>query len=239
MNEFFIASIFAIVQIILSILLIIRQKNKIATISEIIVSLILLFSLNGHSIQISNKFWLYLSIVLIEYLSIKIFLVVFMLMARYCSFYLIKFACRSKKKVKRIKFKFVKLFSKVKYWPKLKLGIPGMAGKIHAKTKVRFDEKGFPEFKPIYKVKLKKQYWRETRESHFHMANSILNNSLKSNSRIKIKFSKEQIKQIAQGITPKGYTWHHHQDEGVLLLVDEKIHAKTYHIGGYTIWGGK
>ena len=239
MNEFFIATIVGIVQVILSINLIIRQKNKIAIISEITSSLILLYGLNGFSIQTNNNSLVYLNIVLMEYLAVKIFLIAFLLIVRYCSFYLIKSACRKKKKVKRVKLRFVRTFSKVKYWPKLKLGIPGMAGRVHSKTKVRFDEKGFPKFKAIYKVKLKKQYWQETRERHFYMANAILRRELEDNLRIKKMFTKEQIKQMAQGITPQGYTWHHHQDEGILLLVDEKVHAKTHHIGGYTIWGSK
>ena len=239
MNEFFIAAIVGIVQVILSICLIIRRKNIWAIISEIISSLILLYSLNGFSIQINNKILLYFCIALMEYLSVKIFLVFFMIIVRYCRFYLIKFACRKKKKVKGIKLSFIQTFSKVKYWPNPKLGLPSMAGKIHSKTRVRFDEKGFPKFKAIFKVKLKKRDWQETRERHFYIANTILEKSLKSNSRLKTKFTKEQIKQIARGITPNGYTWHHHQDAGVLWLVDEKIHAKTYHVGGYTIWGSK
>ena len=36
-----------------------------------------------------------------------------------------------------------------------------------------------------------------------------------------------------------GYTWHHHQNAGILQLVDEEIHAKTWHHGGYSIWGSK
>jgi len=239
MNEFFIATIVGVLQVILSIILIIRQKNIWAIVSEIISALLLLYCLNGFSIQVNNNSLLYLNIVLMEYLFVKIFLVAFMAITRYCSFYIIKRACRKRKKAQIRKLKFVKLFFRAKYWPKLKLGLPGMAGKVHSKTKIRFDEKGFPKFKSFFKVKLKKDLWINTRERHFDMANKALRNELATNSRLKARFTKVQIKQIEKCITPNGYTWHHHQDAGVLQLVDEDLHSKTHHIGGYTIWGSK
>jgi RHS repeat-associated protein len=35
--------------------------------------------------------------------------------------------------------------------------------------------------------------------------------------------------------TPKGYTWHHHEDETTMQLVPSDIHAKTGHSGGASI----
>lgn len=112
------------------------------------------------------------------------------------------------------------------------------ANKKHPITKVQYDSKGFPKFKVYYTVKLKKKYYKESRERHFYMANRILDNELNYDKDFKAKFSKSQLKKITSSQTPTGYTWHHHQDAGVLQLVNEEIHAKTYHIGGYTIWGG-
>lgn len=37
------------------------------------------------------------------------------------------------------------------------------------------------------------------------------------------------------GSTPAGYTWHHHQDCGLMQLIDSTIHALTGHTGGFTI----
>ncbi|MEU9744056.1 HNH endonuclease [Micromonospora chersina] len=34
--------------------------------------------------------------------------------------------------------------------------------------------------------------------------------------------------------TPEGYTWHHHQDPGLMQLVEEWTHAKTGHTGGFS-----
>jgi hypothetical protein len=33
--------------------------------------------------------------------------------------------------------------------------------------------------------------------------------------------------------TPEGYTWHHHQDSGLMQLIEETVHAKTGHTGGF------
>lgn len=241
MTEYIIASIVGIIQIILSINLIARQKNGIAIFSEIFSSLALFFILNEFSINVTSFSWKHIVLTVSEYLFVKMFLVGFMAIARLYCFYAVKAMCRKKKKGKanKLKLKFIKTFSKVKYLPKLKLGLPGMAGKTHPKTKVRFDEKGFPKFKVYYTVKFRKKYFRETREQHFYLANRELKRHIGSSVRIKAKFSRKQIKEINQGDTPSGYTWHHHQDRGVLQLVDEEIHAKTSHIGGYSIWGSK
>ena len=237
MTEYTIALIFGIFQAILSINLIVRQKNVIAILSEILSSLVLLFILNKFSIDLNTITWKVLGLTIGEYLIVKLFLVVFMVTARIYSFYEIKAMCTSKKKnnSNSLKLKFIRKFRKVKYWPRLKLGLPGMAGKTHPKTKVKFDSKGFPKFKVYYTVKLRKRYFCESRERHFYMANKILLND----SRFLAKLSAKQIRELSQGVTPSGYTWHHHQDAGVLQLVDNDIHSKTKHIGGYSIWGSK
>lgn len=241
MTELIITIIVGVIQIILSINLIIRQKNGIAILSEILSSLILLYTLNGFSIEINTISWKYIVLTLLEYLSVKIFLIIFMLITRMICFYMKRDLCRNKKnkKTNKQKLKFIRTFSKVKYWPRLKLGLPGMANKTHSKTKVRFDSKGFPKFKAYYTVKLQKTDYRKTREQHFYIANKIIYKNILSNSRLRAKFSKNEIKEFSQGETPNKYTWHHHQDAGVLELVEYEVHAKTSHVGGYSIWGGK
>lgn len=244
MTELIIAIIVGVIQIILSINLIVRQKNVIAIISEVISSFILLLILNGLSANANTISWVYIGLALLEYVFVKVFLVGFMAIARSYSFYATKSLCKNKnkkkkKKVSSLKLKFIRTFNKVKYWPRLKLGLPGMADKKHPKTGVKFDSKGFPIFKPYYTVKLKRKYFHEARDRHFYMANKILCQDVKSSHRVKAKFSKKQIAEILSVETPSGYTWHHHQDAGILQLVDEEIHAKTRHDGGYSIWGGK
>jgi hypothetical protein len=36
--------------------------------------------------------------------------------------------------------------------------------------------------------------------------------------------------------TPNGYTWHHHQTTGRMQLVESKVHMKTGHTGGFSLW---
>ena len=239
MTKVIIAGIVGALQIMLSIILIVRKKNRWAIFSEIISSLILFGYLIVFSAEVRNNLLINLLISLAEYLFVKIVLVFFMIIARYTSFYIIKASCKRKKKAKSLMIKFARTFWNTKYWPTLKLGLPGMAGKTHSKTKVKFDEKGFPKFKSYTTIKLNRKYWHETRERHFYMANKILFKDTQRDARLRKKFTRQQIQELANNITPNGFVWHHHQDAGILQLVEEKAHSMTYHIGGYTIWGNK
>ena len=243
MTEYYIAIIVGVIQIILSVNLILRQKNGIAILSEILSSIILLYMLNEFSIELSTITCNDIALTFVEYIFVKIFLIIFMIIARIYCFNEIKGLWsrnkKNKKKVSNNKLKILRKFSKVKYWPKLKLGLASMADKRHGVTKVKFDEKGFPKFKSYYTVKLRRRDFKKTREQHFYIANKELYKKIQSNSRIREKFPDQEIKEFSQGRTPKKYTWHHHQDAGVLQLVEYEIHSKTSHIGGYSIWGSK
>lgn len=237
MIDYITATMVGIFQIILSINLIIRKRNKIATVSEVFSSVVLILILSDFSIDLGNI--CIIPIVICEYLLVKLFLVIFMIIARYYCFYKVVRLCSEKPKAKSKNHKYLNLIRNIEYWPKLKLGIPSKANKIDKKTNIRFDSNGFPIFKSYYTVKLNRKDFKESRERHFYIANRTLYKDKSPNSRIKAKLRRKQIKQLSQGCTPDGYTWHHHQDTGVLQLVDEKIHAKTWHYGGYSIWGGK
>ena len=235
MNDYIMTTIVGVCQTILSINLIVRKKNQWANYTEIISSLILLYVLNDCSIGMQNDSWINLVITLLEYIFVKVFLIIFMIISRYYCFYRTRALCKKKNKVGPNNF--IRMMNKVDYWPRLKLGLPGKANKTSERTKVKFDSKGFPKFKSYYTVKLKKKYWKESRERHFYMANKMLyedNQAVK-----KLKLTKNQLQELKQYKTPKGYTWHHHQDAGILQLVDSEIHEKTGHRGGYSIWGGK
>ncbi|MDX2248301.1 MAG: HNH endonuclease [Bacteroidia bacterium] len=39
--------------------------------------------------------------------------------------------------------------------------------------------------------------------------------------------------------TPEGYTWHHHHDYGRMQLVEDEVHSKTGHTGGFSLWRKK
>ena len=228
-----------IVQIFLSLNLILRRRNVVAIVSEILTSLVLLFVLSGFSFDVKSILWMNIGLALGEYVFVKIFLVIFMIISRIFCFYAIKNLYNKKRKITKKKLEIIRKFSKAKYWPRLKLGLPSKAEKRHPVTKVRFDKKGFPKFKSYFTVKLQRKDYRKSREQHFYIANKELYKKILSSSRLRAKFSKKEIEEISQGETPNKYTWHHHQDAGVLELVDYEIHSKTSHIGGYSIWGGK
>ncbi len=225
-------------QIFLSVYLILKRRNKKAIISEILTSLLLFVILNKFKLDINNISWNFVFATLLEYGIVKAFLIIFMWCARVYSFYAIRKMCSKKRKISKRKLKIINKFNRANYWPRLKLGIPAKAGKINSKTKVRFDSKGFPKFKSYYTVKLRRRDYNKTREQHFYIANKMLYKEIKSNFRLRAKFSKREIRALSNGETPSKYTWHHHQDAGVLQLVEYSVHSKTSHIGGYLIWGG-
>lgn len=34
---------------------------------------------------------------------------------------------------------------------------------------------------------------------------------------------------------PVGYTWHHHQNVGLMQLVETKVHSQFLHTGGFSV----
>ena len=56
-------------------------------------------------------------------------------------------------------------------------------------------------------------------------------------SNLRKNFTEEQLADIANGILPEGFTWHHNEQEGLMQLVDTMIHDQTGHTGGMSIWG--
>jgi hypothetical protein len=92
-----------------------------------------------------------------------------------------------------------------------------LAGKTHPKTGVPFDAQGYLNFSA----------WRHP-----------------SVSDVRIQLSGNRSTDFARanraaGLseTPAGYTWHHHQDSGLMQLVDSKVHAATDHTGGLSSGG--
>ncbi|HEX5749532.1 MAG TPA: DUF4157 domain-containing protein [Archangium sp.] len=91
-----------------------------------------------------------------------------------------------------------------------------LAGKKHPITGVPFDSQGYPDFRAAGKVEKEVEItYTGSRSSDFTAANK-----------------KAGLKE-----TPKGKTWHHHQDRKTMQLVPTDIHAKTGHTGGFS--GGR
>ncbi|MFL5359294.1 HNH endonuclease [Archangium sp.] len=88
-----------------------------------------------------------------------------------------------------------------------------LAGRNHPVTGVPFDADGYPDFRAAGAVK----------------------------AEVKIEFTGSRARDYAAankaaGLaeTPKGMTWHHHQDGTTLQLVPTDTHAKTGHTGGFS-----
>jgi hypothetical protein len=55
---------------------------------------------------------------------------------------------------------------------------------------------------------------------------------------LKSKFTQEELELFKSGKKPSKYTWHHHQDNGKMQLVDYFEHDAAKHTGGRAYWGG-
>lgn len=95
----------------------------------------------------------------------------------------------------------------------------GLAGSTHPTTGVPFDAYGFPDFSahrhpdvPDVRIEL-----TGSRGQDFAAAN----------------------REAGLPATPRGYTWHHHQDPGLMQLVDAGIHRNTGHTGGFSAGGAQ
>lgn len=112
-----------------------------------------------------------------------------------------------------------------------------LAGKNHPVTDVPFDSDGFPVFESKYKMKLNPDVFFKTRQTHFNKASKDLYNKAMKDSDLAKKFTPKELEIFKNGDVPKDYTWHHHQDTGVMELVERAVHKSTGHTGGFSIWG--
>ena len=96
----------------------------------------------------------------------------------------------------------------------------------------------FPKFNSKASLKMPKALWKKSRDDHFKYCTEFLKKEIKKNPDLAKKFTKKQLKDINQLKKQiDGLSWHHHQKEGVMQLVDKVIHAKTAHTGGFSLWG--
>ncbi|MCK6516554.1 HNH endonuclease [Myxococcota bacterium] len=87
-----------------------------------------------------------------------------------------------------------------------------LAGKSHPVTGIPFDSAGFPDFSSVSQANVQITY-SGSRTADFAAANKAA--GLQS--------------------TPKGMTWHHHQDGTTMQLVPTDIHSATGHTGGFSL----
>lgn len=87
-----------------------------------------------------------------------------------------------------------------------------------------------PEF-TIFETYLDKTHINSSDgDAHFEAVNKRLRELLKDNSNLKSELGLTEkqynhlIKEPASKKSPKGLTWHHHQDTGKMQLVDKELH---------------
>jgi RHS repeat-associated protein len=90
----------------------------------------------------------------------------------------------------------------------------GIAGGSHKKSKVPFDNDGFPDFSG-------RLYKGGKNEVQIEYSGDRTTDGKRANKAAGYKDK------------PKGYVWHHHQDYGKMQLVEESAHKKTGHSGGF------
>jgi hypothetical protein len=118
--------------------------------------------------------------------------------------------------------------------PKDRKAIRDLARKNKLIPIIKVDKNRFPAFPAKYikddTTSLPKKLWDSTDSKQF----TWLNNDLAS--RNPDYDSKTQT--FKSDPDKKKYTWHHHQDDGRMQLVEFGIHNNTSHDGGRTTWAG-
>lgn len=183
---------------------------------------------------------------LAEYILLKTILVLIIYFAKRFAFFIMVIITHKEKYKKSYKFLIKKkrflrfqgrVWNKVKYGIRIKKGMPSMVNKRNTKVGVSFDSDGFPKFKAIAEIRLERKYWKKERDAHFYRANKKLYERITKSTKFSKKFNRKEIYTFKKGQTPSKYTWHHHQDAGLLQLVEYDIHSKVRHDGGFSIWG--
>ena len=227
-----------IAHFVTSFFLIYHRKNKISFVTEILLtSFFFLYQNPSFSLPILFYY-------IIEYIVFKFLLLITVWISKVFAFYVLVAVTHEKHKLhkffnskKRFKKFQARIWNRIDYGIKIKKGLPSMVGRKNKATRVSFDKDGFPRFNTIATIKLDRKYWKKDRDVHFYQASKLLYVKIQKNSKLKNKFTKKEIIEFKNGNLPDKYTWHHHQDSGVLQLVDRDTHAKVRHNGGYSIWG--
>ena len=113
----------------------------------------------------------------------------------------------------------------------------------------RFEYKGviiegvFPVFDSVFETELDESDYQKSSSKQFDECNKRLKEEIEKNPELKKQFTEEQLKDIEEGRTPSGYTWHHNEEPGKMQLVKTEDHDKRIggaaHTGGNSIWGNK
>lgn len=125
-----------------------------------------------------------------------------------------------------------------------------LVGKIHDATGVEFSLKRlkystgqmiqgvFPKFESFAEVTLKKDLYKASfNDQKEYCLKKLQEMTRPVVGKYRKNFTDKQLEQIASGVLPDGFTWHHNEEEGLMQLVDSVIHDATAHTGGMSLWG--
>ena len=117
--------------------------------------------------------------------------------------------------------------------------------------RVRFEYNGvtiegvFPEFNSAFDFNLDISDYKSN--AYAKICNEQLKVAVEENPDLRNFFTEQQLQDIAEGITPTGFVWHHNEKPGLMQLVKRVDHDKTLyndtpgitpaHTGGSSIWG--
>jgi len=125
-----------------------------------------------------------------------------------------------------------------------------LVGQVHPKTGIKYvlskqeysDGKKIQAVVPVFEsfvdIQLPKELYKESSAVHKKYCFEQLQKETRPVIGTERRhFSEEQLEDIANGIMPEGFVWHHNEKEGLMQLVDAKTHDLTGHTGGMSLWG--
>ena len=100
-----------------------------------------------------------------------------------------------------------------------------------------------PVFESKFDMQLNPEDYQKSNTKQFSEANKALKTEIENNPELEKQFTKEQLEDIKNGDTPRGYTWHHNEEPGKMQLVKTSDHDRTIggaaHTGGNSLWGNE
>lgn len=104
---------------------------------------------------------------------------------------------------------------------------------------VRQDDSSFPQFSPIYEVRLPVELYKVANKKQIAYCNEQLAKAIETDDVLESKLDMTELDRInlSHGMTPEHFVWHHHEIPGVMQLVDEEEHNQTPHMSAKIMWG--
>jgi len=97
----------------------------------------------------------------------------------------------------------------------------------------------FPRFNSVFDTYLDPIDYKSN--TYADECNAKLKDEINNNPELRKQFTPEQLKDITEGRTPRGYVWHHNEEPGKMQLVKRIDHDRTIggasHTGGNALWG--